>query len=144
MLTTWRKVTRHKIDANFPKGKFTYMKLMWIWCNTNISTYIFKGAGMHCIFWQFSHDPQKKVPAKKITAKIFLEKNILHCRRTLTLTACDFLKIAKFYSQQEKHLSHKCFVPHSVHFIRFFINIIIIWDHIQMPNIFHDKTVYNK
>ena len=100
--------------------------------------------GMHCIFWQFSHDPQKKVPAKKITAKIFLEKNILHCRRTLTLTACDFLKIAKFYSQQEKHLSHKCFVPHSVHFIRFFINIIIIWDHIQMPNIFHDKTVYNK
>lgn len=87
---------------------------------------------------------KKKVLAKKISAKIFLEKNILHCRRTLTLTACDFLKIVKVYSQQEKHLSRKCFVPFSVHFIRFFINIIIIWDHIQMPNIFHDKTVYNK
>ena len=143
MLTTWRKVTWHKIDANFPKGKFTYMKLMWIWCNTNISTYIFKGNALHFLA-VFPWSTKKKSLQKKITAKIFLEKNILHCRQTLTLTACDFLKIAKVYSQKEKHLSCKCFVPHSVHFTRFFINIIIIWDHIQMPNIFHDKTVYNK
>ena len=43
-----------------------------------------------------------------------------------------------------KITSHKYFVPHSAYFIRSFINTMIIWDHIQMPNIFHNKTIYNK
>lgn len=35
--------SQNKIDANVLKGRFTEMKLMRIWCNTNISIYILIG-----------------------------------------------------------------------------------------------------
>ena len=108
--------SQNKIDANVLKSRFTDMKLMRIWCNTNISIYILIG---------------KKTEA-------FLKKNLLHCRWTLTLTACDFLKISKINSQQEKPLR-----PIAKTLLSF-INTIIIWDHIQMLNVFCNKTVCDK
>lgn len=35
--------SQNKIDANVLKSRFTDMKLMRIWCNTNISIYILIG-----------------------------------------------------------------------------------------------------
>lgn len=43
--------SQNKIDANVLKGRFTDMKLMQIWCNTNISIYILIGKKQQHFQW---------------------------------------------------------------------------------------------
>lgn len=43
--------SQNKIDANVLKGRFTHMKLMQIWCNTNISIYILIGKKQQHFQW---------------------------------------------------------------------------------------------
>lgn len=124
--------SQNKIDTNVLKGRFTDMKLFQNFCGFLI---------LQFLPWYTKKMFLKKKTTKPPT-KIFPEKNLLHCRWTLTLTACDFLKLIEINllinSQHEKPLRP------IANMLLSFINTIIIWDPIQMLNVFCNKTVCDK